>query len=87
MQIAQVRWLDSTTFHEWENIETVDKASPRMCVAVGFLITENEDKITLALLATDDFQAFSNWIVIPAKDIVDREILIRECRPNEGCKA
>ena len=75
MQIVLVKWKDSTTFGSWELKDTVDQSTCRVCYASGFLITENDKQVTIALLSSVDKDAFSNWINIPIENVMELAVI------------
>ena len=71
MQIVLCKWKDSTTFGHWASKDTVDESGCRVCYAAGFLVTENDKQVTIALLASEDKEDFSNWANIPIENVME----------------
>lgn len=71
MQIVLVKWKDSTTFGHWSSAEFVDQSRCRLGYAAGFLVTEDDTKITVALLTSEDREDFSNWVNIPIESVIE----------------
>ncbi len=71
MQIALVKWKDSTTFGHWAGKDDVDESRCRICYAAGFLVTENDEQVTVALLTSEDKGDFSNWVNIPIENVME----------------
>lgn len=83
LQLAIVKWVDSTSFGSWETIECVEKSELKLCYAFGALITDNSEKVTLALLCDDNKDVFSNWINIP-KANVKSMLVVAELYTEKG---
>ena len=75
MQIVIVKWQDSTTYTHWADVDEVDKSSFKICYAAGLLVTQNEKQVTVALLAAEDGSAYSDWINIPAGDVLELTVV------------
>ena len=75
MQVLLVKWRDSVTHDNWAAVADVEKSCPKLIYAVGFLISDNADKITLALLNSDDGVSVASWVNIPKECIVATKIL------------
>ena len=71
MKIVLVKWKDATTFGEWKSADAVDKTKFQVCYAAGFLVTENTEVVTIALLTSEDKENFSNWINIPSECVLE----------------
>ena len=71
MKIVLVKWRDAITFGHWADNDTVDSSKVKVCYAVGLLVTQNEEKITVALLSAEDKESFSNWINIPSECVTE----------------
>lgn len=83
MQVVVAKWQDSTTFTNWTSSEEMDKSGFKVCYAAGFLLEKNEKVIKVSLLTSDDKKAFSNWINIPAGDVLELTV-IKEVDWNES---
>ena len=75
MQIVLVKWKDSTTFGLWASKEGVDESKCRICYASGFLVTENDKQVTVALLTSEDKEDFSNWVNIPIENVIELAVI------------
>lgn len=47
MKLLLVEWQDSASFDSWTSIDTLHKLKPSGCRTVGFLLSEDEDYLTL----------------------------------------
>jgi hypothetical protein len=77
--IVYVEWDDSAGTPGWVRNEDLDQACyVAKCCTVGFLVTETETQITLALNASQDGKSshFGDCITIP-KCAVTRRVLAR----------
>lgn len=75
MKIVLVKWKDSIVFGHWAPADEVDQSSFKICYASGFLITQNDVLVTVALLSSDDKYSFSNWINIPAENVMELTVV------------
>ena len=66
MKVVVVKFLDPTTCGEWSTKQEVDETKCKSCVACGFLFEENKDTVKVALMCSNDKEAWSDWVVIPA---------------------
>ena len=73
MQIVLVKWRDSATFGHWADKDAIDQSTCQIAYAVGFLITENDKQVTVALLSSEDKEALSNWVNIPIEAVIEIE--------------
>ena len=76
MQLAIVKFVDSTTFGHWDTIDNVDTLAPKTCLAAGWLVEKTEKLVKVALLISDKADAMSNWIVIPAGCVLSVEVVM-----------
>ena len=83
MQIAIVKLLDATTFGYWSHDKDVDESCPKVCLAAGWLVHQDDKTITIALLTNCDKSEFSSWVTIPAGCILNVEILTNVEFPYE----
>ncbi len=76
MQIVLVKWLAATAGDDgWVTTEAADQLPPKICYAAGALVTENKEKVTLALLVADDMLSVNMTVTIPADLIVKMKVL------------
>ena len=75
LQVAVVKWIDSTTFGDWQHATFVDESPLKVCYAAGLLVTDSESKTSIALLCADDRGTFSNWVNIPIANVVAKIIV------------
>ena len=75
MQIVIVRFTDSTTFGHWASVEEVERRKPKICVAAGVLVEENEELIKIALLCSMDGGEYANWVVIPTPWVISCDVI------------
>lgn len=83
MKLAIVKFYDPTTFSNWATMDEVDKSACQVCVARGGLIEETEEWVKVALLCHENDVAVSNWIVIPALNIISLDV-VDESQLNLG---
>lgn len=68
---ALVKWLDACdAAPEWTDADKVAASRPVACQSVGFLLTEDDDRVVLTTSVTEDGDA-ANGIVIPTSCVVE----------------
>ena len=68
---ALVKWLDACdAAPEWTDAHKVAASRPVACQSVGFLLTEDDDRVVLTTSVTEDGDA-ANGIVIPTSCVVE----------------
>ena len=72
MKIVAVKWIDSTTFNFWAGKEFVMDSTCREAYTVGILVGEDELKLTVALISSEDHEDFAGWVNIPQGCILER---------------
>jgi len=75
MQLAVVKWKDATNFNNWATAEEVEKSEFKIVYSAGFLVTDIENKTTVALLVSEDKKNFSNWVNIPTGNVMECAII------------
>ena len=75
MQVALVKFQDSTTHDHWASMDDIDKSAPKVCFACGFLIEESDEAVKVCLLLGQEKEVGSNWIIIPAKCVLFIEVI------------
>jgi len=70
VKVVLVKFHDPTTFGSWETMDYIDCSEPRLALACGFLIEDNDKLVKVCLLLGQDKAVGSNWITIPAGCIV-----------------
>jgi hypothetical protein len=75
MQVVLVEWMDSVTHDNWAPVEEVEHSILKPCRAAGFLVTKNKDKVTIALLASCQGDAYASWVNIPTENVIRIEEL------------
>lgn len=68
-----IDWIDSSSYSGWRKAEHRDV--PRRCQALGFLIDETDEAVTLCLNRTTDNSHFGERVVIPKALISQRRVL------------
>ena len=75
MKLVVVKFQDPTTFHQWTEMDEIDKSKCKICYAGGFLVEENDDITKVALLYAEDKGSASNWIAIPTACVLACEVI------------
>jgi hypothetical protein len=75
MKVAYIQWRDAShSAEEWE----VNKIGLEDLPAVGFLVKEDEESITLTMEPTDDLSSCRLWMCIPKVNI--RHMVVRDLK-------
>ena len=75
MQVVLVEWVDAVTWDNWAEVEAAEQSTLKTAFAAGFLISDNTDKVTIALLSAHSCGAVSSWVNIPKPNIKRMEVL------------
>lgn len=85
LEIRVIRWVDSTGFNGWKNLEDCEMMEPDPIVSVGFVLAETETKVVLLQSETrrpkPEYNSGGNNLVIPRVAIVD-EFTVRQRTDN-----
>uniref|UniRef100_A0A6M3KWM5 Uncharacterized protein n=1 Tax=viral metagenome TaxID=1070528 RepID=A0A6M3KWM5_9ZZZZ len=75
MKVVAIKWQDATTICEWSSIKEAEKGCFQTCYACGLLIANTKKIVTVALLLSEDKKTISNWINIPARDVLEFKVI------------
>jgi len=75
IDLLMIRWIDTTSYEAWRDLDEVKELTTSICWAVGWLLYETKSFITIGSMINWDTQDFSSIHVIPKKAIITRYVL------------
>lgn len=76
MKVVRVEWVDSRSVRaEWLEYDLFDEERLNVLESVGFLASEDDERIILVSCNDPHMEKYSGGIIIPKVAIVKRKIL------------
>lgn len=73
MKILEVTWTDAVGADEWEDQKSVKNTQLARITSVGYLVAEDEKKLTLTLSIDHTHENYGAYLVIPKVNIVKKK--------------
>lgn len=75
MNLVQITWIDAIGGDGWTTEKELREQTLTIHNSVGYLVAEDEDKVTITMSYDEDRESLGAWLCIPKKYVVEmREI-------------
>lgn len=75
MKIVLLKWIDSTLYNFWEDIEGAKERGCSVAYACGILAGETETEYLVATNLNEDKSCMGGWVAIPKGCVTDFEVV------------
>jgi hypothetical protein len=84
VNVYLVTWEDATSHPNWVNLEDAPSLPMKVITTAGWLVYQDKRRIIVAKNLTEDGEAVSDTLVIPAKSVLDLKLLYQWPPSNRG---
>lgn len=71
MNLVQITWIDAIGGDGWTTEKELLEQRPVIHNSVGYVVMEDDDKVTITMSYDKDRESLGAWLCIPKKYIVE----------------